>query len=236
MTRSLQYSAVCALSVAVGFLCILSPEVFASGSGTSECAGNKNSYQCAQIIERKQLATQAQRVARDGGILKLRLTGATWIKLRDRDEASGAKAGEVVLYSFRDYIEPAQSFLIHNQYYEGESYSLVSSKSGRVFLLDDVPIFSSDYQRFITVSVCDAYCSPRIRIWRLIQGGWEIEWDYPLPEYWASGSAKWLDNQNIDIIKEVADAKASVPSKGKYVWIKQSFRVTFSRSGWVLPE
>lgn len=236
MIRSRPHSGARALCMAFGLLCILPWEVFAAGLSTSECVGIGNSYQCAQVIERKQLAKQAQRATRDGGVLKLRLTGDKWIELRDKDEASGAKADEVVLYSLRDYIESAQSFLIHNQYYEGGSYSLVSSKSGRAFLLDDVPIFSADYQRFITVSVCDAYCSSRIRIWRLIQGGWEIEWDYPLSEYWASGSAKWLNNQNIEIIKEVADVKASIPSKGKYVWIKKPFRVTLSRSGWALTE
>jgi hypothetical protein len=136
------------------------------------CKSASDPPACEEVAEAASLAKHATIVKRVGKTLELTV-GNGVLKLEDVGEDEGK--GEFVRYRFFDYFDDIDHILIREDYYEGGAYSLVDRKYGASQKIDEVPIFSPDRTRFLTESICDAYCPYRLEIWQRHGMDW-LKW------------------------------------------------------------
>src|SRR5882762_6448733 len=169
---------------------------------------------------------------RSGRTLKLTLATGKTLAFVDKPDPNGF-AG--VKYEFVDYVQPIDHFLVSALVHEGMAYVLIDRNNGRKFNIDEAPVFSPAFDRFITVSICDAFCPNRLQIWQ-IKPKPRLEETFEPEQYWASGSAKWRDGKTIEVTKEIADPAVSDPTKGKYVLKKEMLQLKLLPGGWVFTK
>ena len=169
---------------------------------------------------------------RSGKTLTLMLVNGKNVAFVDKSDPDGFGG---IKYEFVDYVQPIDHFLISALFHEGSAYVLINRNNGTKFNIDEAPVFSPAFDRFITVSICDAYCPNRLQIWQ-IKPQPRLEETFEPEQYWASGSAKWRDGKTIEVTKDIADPAASVPSKGKYVWKKEMLQLKLLPGGWALTK
>jgi len=169
---------------------------------------------------------------RSGKTLTLTLVNGKNLTFVDKSDPDGAGG---IKYEFVDYVQPIDYFLVSALVHEGMAYVLINRNNGGKFNIDGAPVFSPAFDRFITVSICDAYCPNRLQIWQ-IKLKPRLEETFEPEQYWASGSAKWRDGKTIEVTKEIADPAASDPSKGKYVWKKEILQLKLLSGGWAVTK
>ncbi len=194
-----------------------------SGVLSSDVRANQNE------VKRRQYSQYAQR---SGKTLKLTLANGKTLAFVDKPDPDGAGG---IKYEFVDYVQPIDHFLVSALFHEGKAYVLINRNNGGKFNIDGAPVFSPAFDRFITVSICDAYCPNRLQIWQ-IKPKPRLEETFEPEQYWASGSAKWRDGKTIEVTKEIADPAASDPSKGKYIMKKEILQLKLLSGGWAVTK
>lgn len=217
-SRSIRSKIACALV----FICSVHG-LLLSGVLLSDVRANENE------VKLRQYSHYAQR---SGKTLKLTLANGKTLAFVDKSNPAG---GTGVKYEFVDYIQPIDHFLISYLVSEGGAYVLINRNTGKQLNIDEAPVFSPAFDRFITVSICDAYCPYRLQIWQ-IKPQPRLEETFEPEQYWASGSAKWRDGKTIEVTKEIADPAASDPSKGKYVYKKEILQIKLLPDGWAVTK
>jgi hypothetical protein len=186
--------------------------------------------------ESEKLREYQQYARRLGSTLELRLASGDALKLEDQPVGPSVDVEKVVKYEFSGYLKQIDHFLVSSAFYEGSVYLLVSRKSGKRFVIDNVPILSPNSDRFVTVSICDSGCPYRVQIWRVTEAELQPEWTFKPEQYWASGRAKWLDASTIEVVSEIADPVKSDPSKGKYLWMQKTMYLRLVSDAWSFGE
>jgi hypothetical protein len=163
----------------------------------SLCIGTDNSYVCAQVIEKHQLAKpKIARVAtRTPAGLRLRLLdgkGRTVLVREDPDSSHR--------FSFREYLGGPEYFLLHRQLHEWTDYVLISARSGKKFTLQERPVVSPDGSRLVAASPGLSGMSPgnAVQVWRIIPGGLQLEFELS-PTDWEPSDPRWLNNRTIQL-------------------------------------
>jgi len=179
------------------------------------CRGIHNSLRCAESIERSRLPKHKGFVERKGNKLRLYLSNGRVVELKTLTEEECEKnleRDDICAYAFWDFLKPVDYYLVFNQYYEGISFSLVSRKTGQIFIIDEIPTLSPDNKRFVTVDYGDAYVSGRIQIWKFTSSGISLEWTYDKP-LGHRGDAEWVDHRSIRITAYIQDARGDLVPK-----------------------
>lgn len=120
------------------------------------------------------------RARRDGDTLSLRLEGGkTKIFKTDRKACENDDAERCVVYELRAYRPGQHVYVVGWTLYEGEGAGLVDIKTGDVFVLPSVPVFSPSGLRF-TATDNDFHGDPefRVGIWSLEGGKAKQEFRY----------------------------------------------------------
>jgi len=175
------------------------------------CKNIDNSYKCAQAIERFQLKHYPKYVTRKGNRLELTLKNGK-IKIIENSPETDYDDVEGKHYSFREYIQSVGYFLIHVQYWEGSKFLMVHDKTGKEFLIPEVPELSPDKDRLVSVSG-GTYQFNGIQIWKFTSGGLVLEWTYEHKEYDRFTFNAWADNKTIKLYKftEVKNQFVNIP-------------------------
>jgi len=163
----------------------------------SLCIGTDNSYDCAQVIEKHQLAkTKIARVAtRTPTGLRLRVLDGKGRTMLVREEPdSGGR------FSFREYLSGPGYFLLHRQLHESTDYVLVNARSGKRFALQERPVVSPDGSRLVTASagLSGMSAGNGVQIWRIMRSGLELEFELA-PKDWEPTDPRWLNNRSIQL-------------------------------------
>jgi hypothetical protein len=138
------------------------------------CKSISNSFRCAQTVEAVQMPKYLNRVRRVDQTLTLyNEAGKAITNFIDRDLNSPKAQG----YALLTYLEPLQSWLIHEQYWEGSAYLLVNAATGHATKINDLPYFSPDLVRFVTASSTGGgYGVDELAVFRRTPTGLEKEW------------------------------------------------------------
>ena len=144
-------------------------------------------------------------VRQAGGALRLSLLNGRVIELVDVEPDPKKKNVDgVVAYSFVRYIKEINYFLIRKTYYESTGYLLVNRATGGMHDIDADPDFSPKSTRFVTISLCDAFCTQGIKIWRLTKKDLKedvclLPSEFVPGESWGRADAQWVDEVTLSI-------------------------------------
>jgi hypothetical protein len=168
------------------------------------CARAYDLKECEKVAEAEQalILKHAKFVKRVGRSLEFTSVKGPVLKLSDTLK----EEGELVAYTFKDYIPEIDSFLVQVNYSEGGSYALVNRYAGFKIDIDTPPIFSPDHEHFITSDICPSYCQYRLQIWqRSPREGFPLElvWSYTPYDSLERIEPQWLNNKTIKLTKSV---------------------------------
>lgn len=179
----------------------------------SLCKDIHNSYECAQKIEKYQLTQYDDLVKRVNNKLILKTDKKSNIIFEDiAEEANG------VWFSFRDYIEEINSYIVHIHYYEGEAYYLINKHSGDKVQIPGLVIVSPSKLRIVSYSmdIEAGYSTNGFVIYKLTDSSFIEEFETELID-WGPSKAKWINDKQIEFEKS-AWTGANVSVVGKVVY------------------
>ncbi len=214
--------------VAAVFLVVLTNLSFAEEGvkeNSENCIGI-NAFRCREPNEAEVLKKYPLLAKRDGKTLKLNIQNGSHLQFEDCADTSCA----VYQFTFQEFFAKQGYLLIKKQTIEEATYLFVDQKTGKEIDVDELPLFSPDASRFVTTSVCEAFCTDRIQIWRFVQNDLKMELTIDPEELsresWADGSARWIDNSTIEVTKVMR-----INLENKFETHK-AFQIKHSPGGW----
>ncbi len=215
--------------IAIVFLFVLTNFSFAEESGkesSENCAGI-NAFRCSKVDEAQKLKKYSQLVKREhdsnANTLELNIQNGKKLRFVNSDDLG---------YEFQEYFREHGYFLIKKQTIEEATYLLVNQQTGKEIDIDELPLFSPDARRIIMISVCEAFCTDRIQIWKFSQNDMKVEWTFDPErslgpeESWADGSARWIDNSTIEVTKVM---RINLENRFE---MRKAFLIKLSPEGW----
>lgn len=153
-----------------------------------------NSYEAAKIIEKHQMNEYSQLVNRKDDKLVLKIDNGNDIILKDQPNE-----GETVLFTFRNFYQDINSYLIAVHYYEGGIYSIYNKTTGEKIDVPGIIKISPDNSRILSFRV--GYEEENlIEIYNYSSNSYRNEFKFE-PKEWSPTNAKWIDNNHIEIEK-----------------------------------
>ena len=158
---------------------------------------------CLLVPEDSQLLLSAGRAYRDSIGLHLRLRDGTFQLFAD-DSSEGSKA---VSYSFQAYVPDLGYYLVRQTFYEGTAEGLVNDRSGRLTILDGLPVFSPNRLRIVVAMPYDYQVSPHSSITVLRVDSLDVsrEWSEALSA-WEPSAPTWLSDSLIRLQRQYTDS------------------------------
>lgn len=172
-------------------------------------------------------------VKREGDTLFLKSSSGTYIPLNDNPECEVPIS--CVYFRFVDYFKDLGFFLVKSHYWEGTDHIMISESDGRKFYIYELPLFSPDRRRLVTIpNDTDAgYDRNGVFVWG-IEGNEIIpEFSYEPREYVQYRFARWKDNEYIELEKWLESPKSLCPEY-RYMTIPVSLEM--ETDGWKLYE
>ncbi|MCU0623105.1 MAG: hypothetical protein MUF53_04485 [Gemmatimonadaceae bacterium] len=192
------------------------------------CRDILNSHQCAQVIERHILGRGAPAVVRHGRSLEIRL--ATGVSRRFVDSLPDRPDGE--WFSYRGFLAQANHHVLHVQFYEGDGYLLVHTRTGATTPSVGLPVLSPDARRIAAANVdLDAEYSPTaLQIWRVEADRLVLEWERDFVQQpvtpdrlWGPGDLTWVSPTELRVSRDYGMAGP-----------RGSARLRLGPTGWAL--
>jgi hypothetical protein len=166
-----------------------------NAKAASLCANIFNTYECAKAVERFQLGQAEYKpyAARSGKSLELTLRNGGRVTFLD-----AGKDADSVFYCLREYLPEVGYFVLHRQYYEGNSYVLVDDRQGSQFDVNGLPVVSPDLRRMVMTSfdLEAGYLPNMLLILRRDDAGLQTEASFS-PQDWGPSDAVWVDGETI---------------------------------------
>lgn len=183
--------------------------------------------------ETKQIEKFKENVKREGDTLFLKLSSGSYITMKDN---LGCESPNSCAFSkFSDHFKDIGFYFVHSVYWEGTGNIMISESDGRKYYIFDLPRFSSDKRRFVTIpNDTDAgYDRNGVFVWR-IEGNEIIpEFSYEPREYVQYRFVRWKDNEYIELEKWLESPKSLCPEY-RYMIIPVSLEK--EADGWKLYE
>lgn len=189
------------------------------------CAGIRNSYLCAQAIERRQLERTGDAVRRVGGILSLSLASGREMLVPDDTLADWP-----AYYSFLGYEPELDYYVLHAQHPEGNTVELVHRGSGWRTVVDGVPRPAPGGRR-IAIASWGIYNANVLAIYRVVGDTLEAEWTLS-PEDWAPEQAFWIDSLSLGLVRLYAIVCERADDIPQHAMFRDTARVWLGEAGW----
>jgi len=182
------------LIVAIGFLPI---RLMADGIydlAGPLCKGVTNMQNCAKKIEDKAIK-KVPFIYRKDGVLVIDINKVKHIQVEFGDTKGKS-------YNYMKSFDESNLHLVRVQLHEGSSYKLIVQVSGQVFDIQDIPVFTTDFNYFVTASMdIDAGYNPNaIQVWKKAGVSWEKEFNMNL-KAWGVKNPRWIANEKIELEK-----------------------------------
>lgn len=177
--------------------------IILSGAFTSGYA-----EETAKSEESVRIAKYPDHVRRDGETLYLEIESGAYIALKDTQSCVYPSACD---YEFLDYYSDLGFYLVFAGYYEGEDYILISDGDGKDYSVKELPSFSPNKERIVSVSACEVYCNNGVFIWHIVGDGLVSELFYEPEEYARYSFVKWKDDRSIELTKKINSTEQLCP-------------------------
>lgn len=177
------------------------------------CKNSSNSYECAQIIEKYQIPYYSNFVKRTNQKLTLAIDNGSNLVLENND-----KEEDGIWYSFRDYMENINSYIIDIQYYEGGEYYLINKFDGKKIIVPGMIKIAPDNLHFVSYNLdLEAEYSPNgFVIYKLINNTYIKEYE-SFTNNWGPSNIRWISNNEIEVEKmQLKNNQLSVTGKINY--------------------
>ena len=149
----------------------------------ADCAANAL---CAARAAEPALIAQAPALAeRKNDTLILHPASATVISFTDSKTACDAgNADNCQGYALMDVVPRAHALVVQQFFYEGSSFLLIDSNTGRATRLNGMPVFSPDASQFLVAPYdLESDVGPNgIEIWRREGDGAVLEWSHAIQQ------------------------------------------------------
>ncbi len=106
---------------------------------------------------------------------------------------------------------------------------MISDKDGKEYSVKELPIFSPDNERVVSVSACEVYCNNGVFIWRILGDELVSELFYEPDVYARYSFIKWKGNKTIELDKNVHSTEQSCP-KSDFMIMPVTLRL--EEDGW----
>jgi len=168
-----------------------------SSQTDTRCPGATNTFECARAIEKDVLHRDAKHARRSGDSLILVLDNKSV-----RVFADSGKDAESVSFSYRAYLPSLALHVIHEQYYEGSAFNLVSARTGRSQYIPEEPVVSPSGRRIASASAEEVtgYSPNQLMIWRGAGDSLALELDLQ-PQSFGFDRARWVDDSTLDLVR-----------------------------------
>lgn len=156
-----------------------------------------NTYRCAQFLENDLAKRHPRLFSRAGSQLVIRLkNGETRTYVDFPDEAHHGAGGR--WYSLAGYYPEIGYALVAVQYYEGDTYYLISVTTGKEENIASAPVISPDRKRIAVANVGlpSGYTPNALSVFKLRPGGLIKEF-FEAPDDWGPGDLRWVSNEEI---------------------------------------
>jgi len=167
----------------------------------ARCPGENNTFDCARVIERSIFAHDSVHAHRSGDSLVLMLANK-----RVRVLADSGEEAESVHFSYRGYLPTLGVHVVHEQYYEGSAFTLVSARTGRSRYVPEEPVLSPDGRRLAS-AIAAAGEDFTLNKLMILRGAGEadtlvLELDLE-PKTFGFDRPRWVDDSTIDVTRVV---------------------------------
>ncbi|MEK7840778.1 MAG: hypothetical protein AAB252_06385, partial [Pseudomonadota bacterium] len=187
-----------------------------------------NAFRCIESREAATLKKYPHLAERVGDTLTLKIQSGANLQLKDCKETYC----DIYYYRLQAYFPTLNIYLVEKKTIEESAYALIHLKTGKEINIDELPLFSPDIKRFVTVNICEAHCTRRIQIWRVSKDGVKLErtldrgWSPEKGGFWSEGSARWIDNSTIEL---TITSKTSLTGSSE---IRETFLIKLFPEGW----
>ncbi|MDH5721679.1 MAG: SH3 domain-containing protein [Spirochaetia bacterium] len=169
-----------------------------------DCKHIMNSYNCAKIIESKLLKKYKNKVTRNDDKLIINIKNSNNLVYKNINTDSV----NVKLYSFINYYEKINYFLIAVHYYEGGRLYFINGNNGNNISIHNIPVFSKNHDKFVVTNIdIEIGYSPNIiQIFQLMQNG-NYKKQFEHKSKWGVMNPEWLNDNHIivDTVKRAED-------------------------------
>jgi hypothetical protein len=172
---------------------------FSSFDDKHSCPAITNSHQCARSIEAALKLPYVTRVGEQQ--LQVTLLDRRVVTLSDRMDESGVQH-----YSAVEALAGERLLVLHRQFVEGSSYSLLDRATGNVTHLQGYPVFSADL-RWIAVAQVDVgagYVANALQIFRYSEGTLSLSYD-ARPERWGPARVAWKSPEQLSYVHATSE-------------------------------
>ena len=151
--------------------------------------------------EAEAIATTKGLAQRDGLLLTLQPAKGAAVTFVDEDQCGNddkpADVAHCLVYRLNAYLPEHHAFIVRNGAYETESYSWVSDQTGATAVIEGIPHYAPNGNRFVVATPNEGAGFNGIQLWRMENGLPVREWQYVPKEYALYDFAAWDGNTTI---------------------------------------
>ncbi len=195
-------------------------------------ASIKNSYECAQYIERGALKKDTDLVSREADALVFKLYNGQTTKLVDDSKT----ADGTLHYNLSEVYRDIGYALVHGQYYEGSTYLLVNLGTGQVEDINGRPVVSpaKAYLASTNSGGISGYTKSIVKIYRLTKPHLTLEWS---TTEWDPSDPKWITDSKLMLFKNVFSEELSRKHQHSDDWyIKEKISIELKSGQWTIGK
>ncbi len=197
----------------------------------SACRNINNFYECSVAIEKREIGKYSF-VTRNDKELMVKLSSGKDVKYTNVVPQAAGGESEVTKYTFREFIEAINSFIIVTQLYEGQKSDLVNYNSGQsVTLLGAPMILSPDKSNVLNIAVASVYESNGIQIISVDKTS--AKEAFKTTDY-SPLNARWIDNNTAEVVCRNSTSAGIVPNDPNcYIF---TIRIRKVNNSWVVEK
>jgi hypothetical protein len=163
----------------------------------------KNSYECAQYLEKDTLKKYSEMASRDANSLTIKIASGVTTTFLDVN----AESVQTNKYSLVDVLKDIGYALVHVQYWEGQTYYLVNLQTGQIEDIEGLPVISPSYKFLVSTNFAglSGKSDPIIKIYKLSKPHLILDWS--LKPHWDPSDPKWISDTELSLAKNVFSEK-----------------------------
>ncbi len=192
----------------------------------------KNSYECAQYLEKDILKKYADMASRDANSLTVKIaSGATATFIDVTAETVQRKK-----YSLVDVLQDIGYALVHVQYWESKTYYLVNLQTGQIEDIEGRPVISPSNMFLVSTNFAgvSGESDPVIKIYKLSKPHLVLDWS--LKPHWEPSDPKWISDAELSLVQNVFSEKLLMDKNVEGPYIKENVRIDYSKGQWRLVD